>query len=163
MAATARRIGLSTRSGRKTSREEDGVILRSRKISSGNKLSREENPSATRGARQPSRAIQEGESICTERYQNDEMNISRPEEHVSFNANNVTRATGDKPRRKISVYARPETLERKVNQQRSQTRWQEFLMRYEPFIFSALALLILCVSIYIVFIERQSLFSKQGI
>lgn len=162
MASTARRIGLSTRSGRKTSKEEDGVISRPRKISSGNKLSREENTSSIHCARQPLRVIQDGEIYCTvDRLQ--KIELSRSTENVSSDKIAVIREIGDQPKRKISVYARPEPLERKLNQQGSQTRWQKFLIQYEPFILSSIALLILSVSFYIFFVERQSLFSKQRI
>ena len=156
MATTARRIGLSTRYGRKTSREEDNVNSRSRKISSGRKISREENIT-----RKVSRGVNEGEiyssvdSKC-ETSRNNETPAKVSERQGCCNA----RGIGDKPRRKISVFARPESLERKVNPQGSQTRWQKFLMRYEPVILSTLVLLIVSVSIYIVFVERQSLFSK---
>lgn len=150
MAATARRIGLSTRYGRKTSRDEDSVSSKTRKISSGKKISREDNMNIF-STRKSSRGLQEGESYCPAAVEV-APNISWPEAHSSFD----TRRT--RPRRKISVYARPESLERKVNPQ--VTRWQEFLMRYEPIILSTLVLLIVSVSIYIVFVERQSLFSK---
>ncbi|KAL9959916.1 hypothetical protein ACROYT_G033292 [Oculina patagonica] len=160
MATTARRIGLSTRYGRKTSREEDGATSRSRKISSGRKISREENMT-TSLTRKLSRGVQESEmfssvdTIC-ETSRNNEKASKISDLHCSFNA----KGTSDKPRRKISVYARPESLERKVNPQGSQTSWEKFLMRYEPIILSTLVLLIVSVSIYIVFVERQSLFSK---
>lgn len=160
MAATARRIGLSTRYGRKTSREEDGANSRSRKISSGRKISKDENMT-TSLARKQSRGVQDGEiyssvdTICETSW-NNEQPSKLSELHCSFN----TRGIGEKPRRKMSVYARPESLERKVNPQGTQTRWQTFLMRYEPIILSTLVLLIVSVSIYIVFVERQSLFSK---
>lgn len=160
MATTARRIGLSTRYGRKTSREEDGTTSRSRKISSGRKISKEEN-ATTSLARKISRGVHEGEiyssvdTISETTWDNGKApKIS--DLHGSFNS----KGFGDKPRRKISVYARPESLERKVNSQTSQTSWQKFLMRYEPIIVSTLVLLIVSVSIYIVFVERQSLFSK---
>lgn len=163
MAATARRIGLSTRYGRKTSREEDSVISRSRKISSGRKISREDNMTTTLAARKSSRGLQESDIYCSvdticERSRDNEMasNIPRKESHGSFDRRGIS----DKPKRKISVYARPESLERKVNPQGPQTRWQEFMMRYEPIILSTLVLLIVSVSVYIVFVERQSLFSK---
>ena len=162
MASTARRIGLSTRSGRKTSREEDGIISRSRKISSGTKLSREENTSSIHYTRQPFGAIQDGELYCTpDRLQKNDL--SRSTENISSDKFAVIRENADQPKRKISVYARPEPLERKLNQQGSQTRWQKFLIQYEPFILSSIALLILSVSFYIFFVERQSLFSKQGV
>ena len=159
MATTARRIGLSIRSRRKTSREEDGVISGSRKINSGKKISREESKSFTHGAR-PCHGINEREIYCLDCDHNTEMtpNLSRP---VTSDTSMVVRSASDKPRRKISVYARPESLERRVNNKESQTRWQDFLITYEPFILPTLALLILSVSIYIVFVERQSLFSKQ--
>lgn len=160
MATTARRIGLSTRYGRKTSREEDNVNSRSRKISSGRKISREENIT-TSLARKVSRGVNDGEiyssvDIKCESSRNNETTAKVSERQGCCNA----RGIGEKPRRKISVFARPESLERKVNPQGSQTRWQKFLMRYEPVILSTLVLLIVSVSIYIVFVERQSLFSK---
>ena len=160
MATTARRIGLSTRHARKTSREEDNVNSRSRKISSGRKISREENIT-TSLERKVSRGVNEGKiyssvDIKCETSKNNEMTAKVSARQGCCNA----RGNGDKPRRKISVFARPESLERKVNPQGSQTRWQKFLMRYEPVILSTLVLLIVSVSIYIVFVERQSLFSK---
>lgn len=150
MAATARRIGLSTRFGRKTSREDDSSNCKSRKISSGRQISREENIN-TFSVRKSSRGLQEGEIHCQGALEA-AYSISRPETHSSFDTK------GTRIRRKISVYARPESLEREVNPQG--TRWQEFLMRYEPIILSSLVLLIVSVSLYIVFVERQSLFSK---
>ena len=150
MAATARRIGLSTRFGRKTSREDDSSNCKSRKISSGRQISREENIN-TFSVRKSSRGLQEGEIHCQAALEA-AYSISRPEAHSSFDTK------GTRIRRKISVYARPESLEREVNPQG--TRWQEFLMRYEPIILSSLVLLIVSVSLYIVFVERQSLFSK---
>ena len=160
MATTARRIGLSTRYGRKTSREEDNVNCRSRKISSGRKISREETIT-TSLARKVSRGVNEDEiyssvDIKSETSRNNETPAKVSERQGCCNA----RGIGDKPRRKISVFARPESLERKVNPRGSQTRWQKFLMRYEPVILSTLVLLIVSVSIYIVFVERQSLSSK---
>lgn len=150
MAATARRIGLSTRFGRKTSREDDSSICKSRKSSSGRQILREENIN-TFSVRNSSRGFQEGE-IYRPAAVETAHSISRPEAHSSFDTKGTT------VRRKISVYARPKSLERKVNPQG--TRWQEFLMRYEPIILSTLVLLIVSVSLYIVFVERQSLFSK---
>lgn len=166
MASTARRIGLSTRSARKTSREEDGVTSKLRKISFGKKISREENTNSKLGAKQLSHGIEDAELYCSlDRFQKMELlpNASRSRQYVSFDKGSVTREIGNQPKRKVSVYARPELLERKVSQQRFQRRWQTFLIQYEPFILSTLALLIVFVSIYIFFVERQSLFSKQGI
>ena len=165
MASTARRIGLSTRSARKTSREEDSVTLKLRKISFGKKISREENTSSKWGAGQLSYGTEDAEFYCSlKRFQKIELlpNASRSQQYVDFDKS-VTGEIGNQPKRKVSVYARPNLLERKVSQQRSQTRWQTFLIQYEPFILSTLVLLIVLVSFYIFFVERQSLFSKQGI
>ena len=112
-------------------------------------------------ARKVSRGVYEGETyssldIMCETSRNNETTAKISERQGCCNG----RGIGDRPRRKISVFARPESLERKVNPQGSQTKWQEFLMRYEAIILSTLVLLIVSVSIYIVFVERQSLFSK---
>lgn len=163
MAATARRIGLSTRCRRKLSREED---TRSRKTSSARRVSREENTSSLRSTRQAC-GLQKSENYCptdtvAQRFQNNDLTpkISRPEGNVCLDTGSVERPSRNNPRGKISVYARPESLERKINHQAvgSQARWQEFLIQYEPLILSIFALLIVSVSIYIVFVERQRLF-----
>ena len=161
MAATARRIGLSTRSARKTSRDEESGYPRTRKPGFARKISREEctnNPPIKKLSRSP----QEGEIYCSpdifERSQNNKTmrKLSRPEGQTGVK----TGVVDNQPRRKISVYARPDSLERKVNPKIHQSRWMELLIRCEPFILSFMILLIVFVSIYIVFVERQSLFGN---
>ena len=157
MATTVRRIGLSQRSHvRKISREEE---TRARKLSGRTptvedawtrKISRHEEAdvycSPTLYERSPNNAFVRKISRC----ENDASSVG----------------TSRKPRRKISVYARPEELERRVNPtavtiQGQALSWvKDFLMRYEPWILASLFFMIISVSIYIVFVEGQSLFAK---
>lgn len=169
MASSARRIGLSTRSGRKTSREEDSNFSKSRKIS-GNRISGEEYSIIKRGNGQLNRGIHDHEPCyLIESVQKIEFaSIPSSQRYASPEKNTVVREMPYQPGRKISPgYKRPaETFARKHAahwQDRPQTRLQTFLIQYEPFILSSLALLIVSVSIYIFFIEGQSLFSNDHV
>ena len=170
MASTARRIGFSIRSGRKTSREEDNAMLRSRKISCGNKISeREENTISARGSAQSIREIYQDEH---DYFQNVELpSKGFSQGHFPF----YKPGTGQRqmayhePERKISaiVYNQPVWTWRQASNQKPtegfQTRWQTFLMQYERFILFTLALLTVSVSFYIFFVEKQSLFSNRDV
>lgn len=159
MATAARRIGLAQRAhARKISREEE--TTRGRKISSKSIQDEESR-------RKTSRPEESANMYCSPTFYETSQNnalvrkISRSESEAS-SGNGTMRA----PRRKISVYARPEELERRVNPRKSlpskseNPNWmKDFLMRYEPWILASLFLLIISVSIYIVFVEGQSLFA----
>ena len=162
MATTARRIGLSQRThARKISREEEA---RTRKISSTSIPDEESRRRAPRPEDSP-------DIYCSlsffETSQNNALvrKISRSEDAGAGGANGSGSRTR---RRKISVYARPEELERQVNPRKSlrsksegtRSWMKDFLMAYEPWIMAFLFLLIISVSIYIVFVEGQSLFAS---
>lgn len=164
MASTARRVGLSIRSGRKTSREEDNSTPRSRKISYGNKISeREENTISARGTARFIREI----------YDDDHHNFQKGFSHGYFPfykpGIGQRQMAYPEPKRKISAveHDHPVPARRQASNQKPtegfQTRWQTFLMQYEPFILFTLVLLTVSVSFYIFFVERQSLFANRDL
>lgn len=140
---TTRRIGLSHRMSRehKLYKEDELNSLRMRKVS------------------RP-----EDDIYCSPTfYQNSQNNeIIRK---LSRNENAST--TVSQPRRKTPVYSRPELLDKtdfKLERQAETSplfKWREFLMCYESWIQVTILLLMIFVSVYIIFVEGQSLFSKS--
>ena len=136
--ATTRRIGLTHRVSRdrRVSRDDELICLRMKKVS------------------RP-----EDDIYCSPTfYQNSQNNeIVRK---LSRNDNPCSPATA--PRRKMPVYSRPELLEKTLNptETKPMSKWREFLMFYETWIQMTIFLLMIFVSIYIIFVEGQSLFAK---
>lgn len=170
MASTARRIGLSIRSGRKTSREEDNTTPRSRKISYGNKISeREENTISARGTARFIREIYDDDHHYFQKVEVPSKGFS--DGYFPFDKPGIgqRQMAYPEPKRKISAVEHDQQVSarRQASNQKPtegfQTRWQTFLMQYEPFILFTLVLLTVSVSLYIFFIERQSLFSNRDL
>ena len=149
MATSGRRIGLFSRSGRKVSREEENSVSKTRKIS------REEMyggctlyESAGSAQTESVRKISQTRSAGTNQI------------HHASNTNTPRQ-------RKISVYSRPDYLDSsragdsKEGKRIAGKDWKDLMSDYEPFILGALFFLFISVSLYIVFVEGQSLFGKD--
>lgn len=144
---TTRRIGLTHRVSRdrKISKDEDFNSHRTKKVSR-----QEEEP-----------------FYCSPTfYQNSQNNeIVRK---ISRNENPGLSQTVSSPRRKTPVFSRPKMLEESLKQAKATakasplSKWREFLMLYETWIQVTLLLSMIFVSIYIIFVEGQSLFSKSA-
>jgi hypothetical protein len=145
MATCGRRIGLFSRSGRKVSREEENMNSKTRKIS------REEMYS-------PSTLYEAGSQAEIVRKISQTRNTGNSSIH--HGSNNGQR------QRKSSVYSRPDYFDSNVSDLTGEagntgTQWKDFMKDYEPFILGALFFMFITVSLYIVFIEGQSLFGKE--
>lgn len=153
MATSVRRFGLFSRSGRKISREDEGnTKIMTRKISRDEMSSSMVDSAA---------GLQQLEVI------NRKISLTTTASTVAQS----TCTTSISRQRKISVYSRPELLDSNIvtqsknvvtTQTEGQPFWRDFLNHYgESFILGALFLLIITVSLYIVFIEGQSLIGKE--
>lgn len=148
MATSGRRIGLFSRSGRKVSREEENSVAKTRKIS------REEMYGAST-LYEPCSQTENVRKISQTR------SAGNNQIHYASNTNINQR------QRKISVYSRPDYFDsnRADNLMEEKTiydkEWKDFLSDCEPFILGALFFLFITVSLYIVFVEGESLFGKE--
>lgn len=151
MATSARRIGLYSRSGRKASREDDCSNTKATR-----KISREELSTIHDSA-----CLQSQEIVRKISYNSNAPAVGQCS--CTFNTSR---------HRKVSVYSRPDVLDANTctpknnatTSRRTDARslWQEFLNHYaESFILGTLFLVIITVSLYIVFVEGQSLIGKE--
>lgn len=144
MATSGRRIGLFSRSGRKVSREEENPVVKTRKIS------REEMYGAA--------TLYES---CSQTEIVRKLSQTRSAGNIHASSTNTNQR-----QRKISVYSRPDYFDSKADDLTEENpiygkKWRDFLSDYEPFILGALFFLFITVSLYIVFVEGESLFGKE--
>lgn len=155
MATSGRRVVLFSRSGRKLSKpESDNLDV------------------ITKPGRRPSRE----ETLTHHDTGLQSLEVTRK---ISRN-NSINEAILGQPcipnnnsrKRKITVYSRPDFIDVNTcvtnknstmsSQRDCPTSWKDFVIHYaETFILGALFLLIITVSLYIVFVEGQSLIGKE--